>query len=131
MLKDARNIVRQVPRYGCLYGAFDPSVLPEPKQKPERKRRNFDPKAKLEKKKLENVAKVQSGELTIDEIIGCQQKVLQEEFVNNRYQPVNYYKYVVDTDSFSETVQNMFYFSFLVRNGFAAMNIGEQKLLLV
>lgn len=124
-MKDAHKIVWKPPHYGALYGGYDPSVLPEPKQRKERNSRKQDAKEKLQKKTLENIAKVAKEELSVDEIVSHQKRVLEEEFVNNGRQPINYYRFVTDTDSFSATVENMFYFSFLIQNGSAALNIGE------
>lgn len=112
------------PRYGFLYGSFDPTTLPEPKQRKERKTRTQETKEKLKKKTPENVTNAKDDGQNADEIVSHQKKVLEEEFVNNGYRPINYYQFVIDTDSFSATVENMFYFSFLIANGTAALYIG-------
>lgn len=125
LIKDARKIVRQVPHYGFLYGAYDPSTLPDAKQRKERKRGTLEVKEKLQKKTLEKIVRVSKEELSVDEIVNHQKKVLEEEFIHNNYQPISYYRFVVDTDSFSATVENMFYFSFLIQNGSAALLLGE------
>lgn len=125
LMTDARKLIGQVPRYGFLHGAFDPNVLPEPKQRKERKQRTQEPKEKLQKKTLEKIVKVRKEELSVDEIVNHQRKVLDEEFSNTGHKPISYYKFVVDTESFSATVENMFYFSFLIQNGSAAMYIGK------
>lgn len=122
LIYDARKIVRQVPVYQCLYGSFDETTLPEVVQRKQRKPVQVQQKSQL--KKLENVVATDKDEQNIDEIISFLQNVLQEEFVKNNSEPINYYKYIVDSDSFAATVENMFYFSFLIRNGKAAMDTG-------
>lgn len=41
---------------------------------------------------------------------------------------VQYFRFVVDPESFAHTVENMFHFSFLIKEGRAAMSIGEDEL---
>lgn len=119
-MDDANNIIMQVPKYAFVFGAFDPTQLPVPKLKVQHRREQPE---KLQKKRLENIASVDK-EQSIDETVNFLLKVLQQEFSKNRNQPINYYNYVIDTDSFASTVENMFYCSFLIRNGTAAMDIG-------
>lgn len=122
LLSDARSVINEVPCYGFLYGSFDPSVLPEPK--PQKQRQQAERK-KAEKKRLENVVAGSTEEASVEAVVGHLKQVLQEEFANNNMEPIGYYEYVVDTDSFATTVENMFYFSFLIRNGVAEMTIGR------
>lgn len=126
LVKDARRIVKKPPNYGSLYGAFDPATLPEPKQRKERQTRTQEVKEKLQKKTPENLVNARKEEQSVDEIVTHQRSVLEEEYKNNNHQPINYYKFVIDTQSFSATIENMFYFSFLIANGVAALHIGRE-----
>lgn len=118
--------MRRIRHRGSLYGAFDPAVLPDARQRKERKRTvTQEVIEKLEKKTPLNLANVENDEQSVDEIVSHQKKVLEEEYTNNAYQPISYYKFVIDTESFSATVENMFYFSFLIANGFASLSIGK------
>ena len=38
---------------------------------------------------------------------------------------VHYFKFLVDPDSFAHTVENMFHFSFLIKEGRAGMSLGR------
>lgn len=96
--------------------------MPEPKQRKERKKREAP--EKLEKKRLEHVVNLAKEEEGIDEIVGFLLKVLKEEYLNNNKRPISYYNYVIDSSSFSATIENMFYCSFLIRNGTARMAVG-------
>lgn len=127
LLKEARKIVVKPPRYSFLYGAFDPTTLPEPKQRKERKTRTQEVKEKQQKKTPESIANAKKDEQSVDEIVNQQRKALEEEYANNEYRPINYYRFIIDTNSFSATVENMFYFSFLIRNGAAALYIDENN----
>lgn len=120
----ANGIISQIPIYSFVFGAFDPTQLPVPKIKVQHKREQQE---KLQKKCLENVPTV-NKEQGIDETVNFLLKVLKQEFANNANQPINYYSFVVDADSFANTVENMFHCSFLMRNGTAAMDIGQYYL---
>lgn len=119
-MNDANNIISQIPKFAFVVGAFDPTQLPIPKQKVHNRKEQPE---KLQKKRLENIASVDK-EQSIEETVNFLLKVLQQEFAKNANQPINYYNYVIDTNSFASTVENMFYCSFLIRNGTAAMDIG-------
>lgn len=121
LLEDARHIVLEIPQYAFTYGTFDITKVPEPKVK---KQKTRDAPEQLVKKRLENIVSVEKEEAGINEIVAFLQKVLQSEYIKNNRQPINYYKYVIDTSSFATTVENMFYCSFLIRNGTAAMAVG-------
>ncbi|XP_044756668.1 EP300-interacting inhibitor of differentiation 3 [Coccinella septempunctata] len=114
LLKDARNIIPEVEPYEFVYGSYDLDHVPEPKQKKVIKR---DPKEKLTKKEPEKVTSVDKEEEGIDQIVKELHEVLVEEYNKNGERPINYYDYVIDTSDFTNTVENMFYCSFLVRDG--------------
>lgn len=117
---EANSILRVVPQFPFVFGTFDPTKLPEPKLKLPQRRGQVE---KLQKKCPEKISSVDK-EQGMDETVNILLEVLQKEFVRNGSKPINYYTYVVDSDSFVSTVENMFYCSFLISNGSAEMNIG-------
>lgn len=53
---------------------------------------------------------------------------LKHEYRNNNKKPISYYGFVVDPTSFSNTIENIFYVSFLVKDGLASLDIGPDHL---
>lgn len=114
LLDDARKIIPKVPDYNYVYGSYDLNKLPVPKQKKERQK---VVKEKLQKKEPERVTNLQKDEEGIEEIVKVLFDVLAEAYTNNDEAPINYYDYIIDTDSYANTIENMFYFAFLIRDG--------------
>ena len=48
-------------------------------------------------------------------LVDSTMKILEGEYRNNMNEPVNYFKFVIDPESFGRTVENMFHVSFLVK----------------
>ncbi|XP_018564152.1 non-structural maintenance of chromosomes element 4 homolog A isoform X2 [Anoplophora glabripennis] len=122
LLEDARNIIPQVPDYNYVYGTYDLNKVPEPKPKKERVKA---PKEKLQKKEPERVTSLDKEEKGIEEIVKLLHDVLTEKYMENGEEPISYYDYIIDTDSFANTVENMFYFAFLVRDGKAQLDLNR------
>lgn len=118
LLDDARAIINDVPKFEFLYGAFDPTVVPEPKQKKQRQRQAQE---KLEKKQPERIQTVASEEDSIEQTVNFLERVLREECEKNGDQPISYFKYIVDSEDFCATVENNFYSAFLIRDGKARL----------
>lgn len=57
-----------------------------------------------------------------------QHEVLMQKYIENGEQPIKYYDYIIDTDDFANTVENMFYFSFLIRDGRAEVDLSKFKI---
>ncbi|XP_045468949.1 EP300-interacting inhibitor of differentiation 3 [Harmonia axyridis] len=120
LLDDARKIIPEIEPYEFVYGSCDLDKSPEPKEKKIIKR---DPKEKLTKKEPEKVLTLNKEEEGIHEIVKVLSDVLWDEYTKNGEQPIDYYDYVIDTSNFTTTVENMFYCSFLVRDGKAKIDL--------
>lgn len=123
LLSDAQHIVPQIPEYNYVYGTYDLQNLPKPKQRKERQKQG---KEKFERKEPEKVTNLEKVEKGIDEIVKVLYDVLTEYYEKNNEEPIKYYDYVIDTSSFSNTVENMFYCSFLVRDGRAHIDLDRK-----
>ena len=53
-------------------------------------------------------------------------QVYEKDEAPDAYEGVNFYEWIINPDSFSESVENLFYTSFLIREGKLAVNVDEQ-----
>ncbi|CAG9837777.1 unnamed protein product [Diabrotica balteata] len=123
LLEDARHIIPQVPEYSYTYGAYDLDTQPQPKP---RKERAKVVKEQVQKKEPERVTNLNKEEEAIEDIVKVFFQVLNIKYVENNEEPIPYYDYIIDTDDFANTVENIFYFSFLVRDGKASIDLNRK-----
>lgn len=96
--------------------------MPEPKQK---KHKEKIAREVIEKKAPEKILTLEKEEEGIEEIVKVFLDVLKNAYIKNNKSPINYYDYIIDTTSYSRTIENMFYFAFLVRDGKAFLDLSE------
>ncbi|KAK5648511.1 hypothetical protein RI129_003403 [Pyrocoelia pectoralis] len=121
LLEGARKIVPTVSNYSFLYGSFDATKLPEPKEKKERIKR--EAQENVQKVQLQKVHNLQKEEEGIDDTVTFIGNVLSLKYKENNNNPIAYFDFVVDSEDFGATVENIFYTSFLVRDGKAKLDI--------
>ncbi|KAJ1343807.1 hypothetical protein BSLG_001618 [Batrachochytrium salamandrivorans] len=105
-----------------VYGA----IKNEPKQR-ERSRRT----AKL----VKDVTQLQRPEqLAEDDIVQQENETSSNVQMVYRYleqvQPIDFFEFIINPESFSQSVENLFYLSFLIHDGLASINDQDGKLLL-
>ncbi|CAG9859011.1 unnamed protein product, partial [Phyllotreta striolata] len=120
-----RSTIPALSYYTYIYGSYDLDNLPQPKVRKERVKQQSQ-KEKLQKKEPEKVTNRTKEEESIEDIVNVLFKVLNKEFIKNKEEPIKYYDYIIDTDDFSNTVENMFYFAFLVRDGKASIDLDSK-----
>lgn len=124
LLNDARQIIPNVIEYNFLYGTYDFNKVPEPKQRKERIKASQQ--GAVQKKELIAVAaSAGNGDEENNDSVMFLYKVLQNEYQKNNNNPLKYYEFVIDSESYTATVENIFYCSFLVRDGKADLQLGK------
>ncbi|XP_055483878.1 EP300-interacting inhibitor of differentiation 3 [Psammomys obesus] len=83
---------------------------------------NGDMPTKL--RKLDMHANQETTEKEVERILG----LLQTYFQKYPDTPVSYFEFVIDPNSFSRTVENIFYVSFIIRDGFARIRLDQDRL---
>jgi len=73
---------------------------------------------------------VQKNEVTeqkTDRLVNSTRKILENVYRQNGKKPVNYFEFVIDPDSFGNTVENMFHVSFLVKQRVVSLTVDEDE----
>ena len=83
---------------------------------------NGDMPTKL--RKLDLSRNQEATEKEVERILG----LLQTYFRKYPDTPVSYFEFVIDPHSFSRTVENIFYVSFIIRDGFARIRLDQDRL---
>ncbi|KAF5293004.1 hypothetical protein FQA39_LY13773 [Lamprigera yunnana] len=120
ILDDARDIVPSSINFSSLYGWFDPTKVPEPKVRKERAKR--EAQGKVQKPQIENVCNLKKNEDGTDDSVNFIANILVKEYEKNNFKPIYYFDFVIDSENFTRTVENMFYTSFLFNDGKAKLD---------
>lgn len=114
------------PSFHYMMGSFH-AEPPPPKQRIERQRKAPNKEAKrmmpTQLKKMEE-SHQEATEKEVERILGY----LRSYFQDDPTTPISYYEFVINPNSFSRTVENIFHTSFLIRDGFARMYLDDDKL---
>lgn len=117
---------RTAPTFHYMMGSFH-AEPPPPKQRIERQRKATNKEAKrimpTQLKKMEE-SHQEATEKEVERIFGW----LKTYYQDDPSTPISYYEFVIDPNSFSRTVENMFHMSFLIRDGLARMYLDDDKL---
>ncbi|XP_017268414.1 non-structural maintenance of chromosomes element 4 homolog A [Kryptolebias marmoratus] len=126
LAKHTEGCFSTAPSFHYMMGSFH-AEPPPPKQRVERQRRVPSKEAKrimpTQLKKMEE-SHQEATEKEVERILGFLKSYHQDDPSS----PLSYYEFVVDPNSFSRTVENIFHFSFLIRDGLARMYLDDDKL---
>ncbi|XP_046585049.1 EP300-interacting inhibitor of differentiation 3-like [Haliotis rubra] len=120
---------RRVPPFHFMHGSFEPGEI-HPKTK--------DGRRKVKEKddivgqatiprQLQDFSDSDKNEATTAEVEKIHNLLIQQYDLQNN-NPLCYFEFVVNPESFGQTVENMFYTSFLVRDGYAEIFLDDDKL---
>ncbi|XP_019721608.1 non-structural maintenance of chromosomes element 4 homolog A [Hippocampus comes] len=126
LARRAEDCFRTAPTFRYMLGSFH-AEPPPPKQRIERQKRPPGKEAKrimpTQLKKMEE-AEQEATEKEVERILACLKRYHQDDPSS----PIPYYEFVIDPDSFSRTIENMFHTSFLIRDGLAQICLDQDKL---
>ncbi|XP_051701816.2 EP300-interacting inhibitor of differentiation 3 [Oryctolagus cuniculus] len=125
--KEAACWMLRAENFRYIFGSFkpEPSVRKPRLEHQKRVRRlkgSGDMPTKL--RKLDLSSNHEATEKEVERILG----LLQTYFQKYPDSPVSYFEFVIDPNSFSRTVENIFYVSFIVRDGFARISLDQDRL---
>ncbi|XP_052497365.1 EP300-interacting inhibitor of differentiation 3 [Budorcas taxicolor] len=125
--KEATSWMLQAETFHFLFGSFKPeSAARKPRlnhrRKVQKMEENGDMPTKL--RKLDLSGNQEATEKEVERILG----LLQTYFRKYPDTPVSYFEFVIDPNSFSRTVENIFYVSFIIRDGFARIRLDQDRL---
>ncbi|KAK5853826.1 hypothetical protein PBY51_014950 [Eleginops maclovinus] len=122
----AENCFRAAPSFHYMMGSFH-AEPPSPKQRIERQRKAPTKEVKrmmpTQLKKMGD-SHQEATEKEVERILGYLKKYYQDDPTS----PIFYYEFVIDPNSFSRTVENIFHTSFLIRDGLARMYLNSDRL---
>lgn len=125
--KEATSWTLRAETFHFLFGSFksEPSAR---RRRPGRHRKALkleergDMPTKL--RKLDLGTNQEATEKEVERILG----LLQTYFLKYPDTPISYFEFVIDPNSFSRTVENIFYVSFIIRDGFARIRLDQDRL---
>ncbi|XP_059374286.1 non-structural maintenance of chromosomes element 4 homolog A-like [Carassius carassius] len=126
LAKRSEFCFKTAPSFHYIFGSFL-AEPPPPQQRVERQRKAPSKEAKrmmpTQLKKMEE-SNQEATEREVERILRC----LRKYVTHDPNEPISYYKFVIDPNSFSRTVENIFHMSFLIRDGLVKMNLDNYGL---
>ncbi|XP_061601255.1 non-structural maintenance of chromosomes element 4 homolog A [Cololabis saira] len=124
--KHTQGCFRAAPSFHYMMGSFY-AEPPPPKQRIERQKKVPSKEVKrimpTQLKRMEE-SHQEATEKEVERILGYLKRYSQVDPTS----AISYYEFVIDPNSFSRTVENIFHTSFLIRDGLARMYLDSDKL---
>ncbi|KAA1472846.1 hypothetical protein DENSPDRAFT_839229 [Dentipellis sp. KUC8613] len=93
----------------------------------EQKKRNVGKRAKLEKNKADETRpqEIKEEDLVRSENETTKNVLTIRKLLQDQDGAVNFFRFIINPDDFAQSVENLFYLSFLIRDGICALDIEE------
>lgn len=116
---------RPVP-FNYMFGAIDV----EPKEEKEKKVRQSRKSSAVDETMATQTAKTpkntETGASLTEMLVNSTLMQLEDAYEVNDRNPISYFNFVLDPQSFTKSVENMFHFSFLVKEGKASFRLDDE-----
>lgn len=124
--RKSEGCFKAAPSFHYMFGSFH-AEPPPPKQRIERQKKAPSKEAKrimpTQLKKMDE-SHQEATEKEVERILGYLKSYYQDDPTS----PISYYEFVIDPNSFSRTVENIFHTSFLIRDGLARLYLDDAEL---
>ncbi|XP_078586978.1 EP300-interacting inhibitor of differentiation 3-like [Branchiostoma floridae x Branchiostoma japonicum] len=126
--EDARRCFNRAPAFHFLYGSFNREAKARESRKLNRKDASKSVGPKTVPKQVKNCDENSKEQTTAEvEFIHKALRTLTVDEDGN-VDPIDYFEFVFDPESFGRTVENIFHLSFLVRDGHARIYLNDEHL---
>jgi len=118
---------RRTPSFSFILGAIDTEAPGEDGEKVERRQARRMERAKAAPAtKTAIVERSQADGQMTDKLVTSTRNILNQVYRSNGKKPVDYFKFVIDPESFGNTVENMFHVSFLVKQRVVQLSVDKE-----
>ena len=121
--KNVKPLVRKSPVLTYLFSALSSEEAPAVKVVKQRKQRAYNGDA-LKETLTEKIDEKKTS--TNDELIVMMFKLLVRKFRENEREPVNFFRLIIDPESFGKSVENLFHVSFLIKDGRVGIRVNTE-----
>ncbi|KAK3804210.1 hypothetical protein RRG08_040719 [Elysia crispata] len=118
---------RSTPVLNFMCGAFQRDVVPKKKRTVKEKETESESSKVTKPAQLSSFEETERGELTTAQVEHLL-KTLWGVYERNEKQPICFFEFVTNPNSYGQTVENIFYASFLVRDGHAFVSLDDEEL---
>lgn len=124
--RQVKGMFRRSPPLTYMYGALD-TIPPPPKEKPakEPRARQATRVADLVATQDTVLAEAEKSENQTEQMVTHVFKCLIACWKEAQKKPINFFKFVIDPDSFGSSIENLFHVSFLVKDGRVAIKVDD------
>jgi len=125
--KQFKTFFMRSPTLTCLYGALDCTPPPPPQRKEKVTRCSRACKVgDLVETISSQVTVMEGAEKQTEQLVTQVFRALVINYKKAKRMPIDYFRFVLDPDSFGSSIENMFHVSFLVKEGKAAISLSEE-----
>lgn len=116
---------RRAPTFSFISEAINTEAPDRPKDKEKKQKRAVTDREKVVTK-TSIIEKNQVTEQKTDRLVNSTRKILEKAYKENGKKAVGYFEFVIDPESFGNTVENMFHVSFLVKQRVCVLTVDEE-----